>query len=352
MYFAILGKNPEISKAELQLLQPTNITYPKKGVISFETEYPELLATLWGTIKSGKVVREKDLPTILQDVSIIGIKEIANGKHLKTTMGIRRFKTVDFFHTDKEIKEKGRELINLWRGDYGIVDHYQNIGLYETIDFEKPGRSMHMGMMPAKLTHIMINIWLSNIKYSTVNIQNLKVYDPFVGSGTTCFLANALGYDSIGSDKEMKYVTQNSSRRATTSYAHPDHTMQLFPHDITQALPQTILQEKQPLLIISEGRLWPIVNERTSPQEITRYQREVEAIYSAFLERLQQIHKAKIPVVAVITIPHYQTSNPLESYLAHIAQSRWLMLNSVSEVYKREGQKVGRKILIIQAKEK
>jgi hypothetical protein len=105
-------------------------------------------------------------------------------------MGIRRFKTVDFFHTDKEIKEKGKELINLGDGDYGIVEQYQDIGLYETIDFEKPGRSMHMGMMPAKLTHMMINIGLNELakkqESSIFNTQSsISIYDPFVGSGTT-----------------------------------------------------------------------------------------------------------------------------------------------------------------------
>jgi hypothetical protein len=127
-------------------------------MITFETEYPERFSTLGGIIKAGRVVQEKDLPTELQDCKIIGIKEEANGKHLKKTIGIRRFKIVDLFHTDKEIKEKGKELINLGNGLYGIVEQYQNIKLYEVIDFDKPSRSMQMGMMPAKLTHIMINI--------------------------------------------------------------------------------------------------------------------------------------------------------------------------------------------------
>jgi len=65
---------------------------------------------------------------------------------------------VDIFHTDREIKNKGKEIINLENGLYGIVEQYQNIELYEAIDFGKPGRSMNMGMMPAKLAHIMINI--------------------------------------------------------------------------------------------------------------------------------------------------------------------------------------------------
>ena len=101
---------------------------------------------------------KKELQTLLAEVKIIGIQSETNGKHLKRTAGIRRYKLVDIFHTDKEIKTKGKEIINLENGLYGIVEQYQNIELYEEVDFEKPGRSMQMGMMPAKLTQIMINI--------------------------------------------------------------------------------------------------------------------------------------------------------------------------------------------------
>ncbi|HCB51975.1 TPA: hypothetical protein DEP21_05455 [Patescibacteria group bacterium] len=43
---------------------------------------------------------------------------------------------------------------------------------------------MQMGMMPAKLAHILINLGLPT--------TNTTIYDPFCGSGTTCFLANNL----------------------------------------------------------------------------------------------------------------------------------------------------------------
>ena len=76
-------------------------------------------------------------------------------------------------HTDKEIKTKGKEIINLTNGMFGIVDHYQDIPLYETIDFDKPARSMQMGMMPAKLAHILINLGI--LHYGDTPI----IYDPF-----------------------------------------------------------------------------------------------------------------------------------------------------------------------------
>ena len=41
-----------------------------------------------------------------------------------------------------------------------MVTGYQNINLYEEIDFEKPVNSMQIGMMPSKLAHTMINIGL------------------------------------------------------------------------------------------------------------------------------------------------------------------------------------------------
>lgn len=357
MYFAILGKNPEISKAELELIQPTNISSPKKGIVTFDTKKPELISTLGGIIKAGSVVKERDLPEVLKDVKIIWIKEIANGKHLKQTIGIKRFKTVDFFHTDKEIKEKGRELINLGNGDYGVVEQYQNIPLYETIDFEKPARSMQMGMMPAKLTHIMINLWLHSSWLVTRN-SSLTIYDPFVGSWTTGFLANNLGYDFIGSDINISYVKQNAKRRGKTPFNNPNNSFHIFQHDITKPIVLSSFISKEEvssiadggfknLLIISEGRLWPIVTVKTSPTEIQKNQKDVLNIYTAFLKRIKELATRNSSLVTVITIPHYQTNNFLEEELSVYAKKLSLSISSIPEIYQRPNQNIGRKILII-----
>jgi len=248
MYFAILWKNQEISLSELTYIQPISLTYPKKWIVIFETNYPERLAQLWWIIKAGQVVKEKDLPILLQDTKIIGIQNEANGKHLKRTAWIRRFKVVDIFHTDREIKNKGKEIINLENGFYGIVEQYQNIELYEAIDFGKPGRSMQMGMMPAKLTHIMINIWIQSMKVHNVWLST--IYDPFVGSWTTWCLANYLWYDFLGSDIQTSYAEQNMIWRKTTKFYHPDKYIEIFQHDITQQINNPLIKEN--LLIITE----------------------------------------------------------------------------------------------------
>lgn len=336
MYFAVIGKNPEISKAELQLLHPQNISYPKKWIVMFETETPEFISQLWWIIKAGTVVKEKDLQTLLQDTKIIWIKEEANGKHLKRTMGIRRFKIVDIFHTDKEIKNKGKEIINLENGLYGIVEQYQNIELYETVDFSKPGRSMQMGMMPAKLTHMIINIWLQQHWPST------SIYDPFVGSWTTWFLANYLGYDFIGSDRDIQYIEKNLPWRKTTKFYNTTKQFEIFQQDITQPIPNWSI--KKDTLIITEWRLWPIVTKTTPQQMIQKYQEQVGQLYKSFLEKIKELWVT----MSVFTIPYYlEHNNFLQQKITEFGSKIGLNITEISELYMREWQQVARKILII-----
>ena len=343
MYFAVLGKNPNISMRELELVQAKEISYPKKGIVIFDTKYPELMPQLWGVIKIGTVVKEKDLQEILKDVKIIWIQNEANGKHLKRTVGIRRYKLVDIFHTDKEIRAKGKEIINLENGLYGIVEQYQNIELYEAIDFGKPWRSMDMGMMPAKLAHMMINIWLTSfIHNSESNMENICIYDPFVGSWTTWLLANYLGYDFIGSDIKTAYVEQNAIWRKNSKFYTPNKQFAIFTHDIIQKIMTPIIKEGT--VIITEWRLWPIVTKKTSEQDIQKYQEQVLQLYKSFFDRIQEIWSG----VAVFTIPYYAgQNNYLKQQVSEYGTKIWLHVKAIPEIYGREWQQVGREILMV-----
>ena len=78
---------------------------------------------------------------------------------------------------------------------------YQHIRLYEVVDFEKPGRSMQMGMMPAKLTHTLMNIGLSLSKSQ----EKPLIYDPFAGSGTILLAAKELNRNYIGFELNNNY---------------------------------------------------------------------------------------------------------------------------------------------------
>ncbi|MDR2416111.1 MAG: hypothetical protein LBD75_05965 [Candidatus Peribacteria bacterium] len=99
------------------------------------------------------------------------------GIAMKRKYQLKRFKKVDLLHTDREVKEKGIELITLpkLKDFVGVVQGYQNIHLYEIVDFEKPARSMQTGMMPAKLTHTLINIGVSLLDKE----KKMLIFDPF-----------------------------------------------------------------------------------------------------------------------------------------------------------------------------
>lgn len=341
MYFAVLWKNPGISEAEIQLVKPEKISYPKKGIMVFDTKFPELLPKLGGIIKSGEVVKEKELKWILENAKIVGIQNEANGKHLKRTIGIKRYKLVDIIHTDKEIKSKGKEIINLENGIYGLVERYQDIELYEAIDFGKPWRSMDMGMMPAKLAHIMVDIWLQQSTDKT----NCIIYDPFVGSWTTGFQANAMRLNFIGSDIKTKYIIQNLAWRKTTKFYRDDREFLVFDHDITQKMERREIKEKaNDMIIVTEGRLGPIVSKTTPQQDIKKFQNQVEKVYTEFLEMIKNLWCP----TAVFTIPRYSgQENTLEKKISDYGTKIWLHIDGIPEVYGRSWQHVGRKIMII-----
>ncbi|MBP7848304.1 hypothetical protein KA013_03760 [Patescibacteria group bacterium] len=63
------------------------------------------------------------------------------------------------------------------------------------LDFEKPVRGMQIGMMPAKLTQMLVNIGVAQTGKNPGD--EITVYDPFVGFGTTVWIANSLGYHTI-----------------------------------------------------------------------------------------------------------------------------------------------------------
>lgn len=348
MYFAILWKHPQISLAELDIISPQFFPSTKKGIVLFETDYPEKLSTLGWCIKSGVVVAEKELQTILQDTKIIGIQEESIGKHFKKTIGIKRFKKVKINHTDREIKEKGKEIINLDNGKYGVVEQYQNIPLYETIDFDKPGRSMNMGMMPAKLTHILINLGIKNIiTNKNETIQNTIIYDPFCWSWTTNFLANYMWYNTVGSDIKINYAQKNLSRWQTTQY-YKEKAIDFFQQDITKQINSSKLHTNN--IIVTEWRLGPIITQKSSLSEIKNAQQQITELYSNFFTN---IIKSDSFWSIICTIPWYiGQDNTHEQYFQKLIKNLGYDRKTISEIYHRENQQIGRKICIIKKGEK
>ena len=344
MYFAILGKNRELSLTELEFAQVSNLhSAQNQKIVLFDSADEKKLSQLAGIIKRWKIVNT-DLDQVFSsfpDKRILWVADKNQGINLKKQYKLKRFKQTDLLHTDKEVKEKGIELIRITH-QRGLVLGYQNIKLYEVADFEKPARSMQMGMMPAKLTHTMLNIARAQSQQSSP-----LIYDPFVWSGTTGFLANDAGLNFIGSDLKLSFAEQNQKwRLSRKENQNKNLTFDLFLHDATKPFDNPDLFNGKTPLIVTEGRLWPVIKLSTTPDQIKEYQRRVKNVY---VQRIEQMGKAfsELPSM-VFTIPIYLWyENFIEQAVMETAYQAGFRFSSMDELYKRDQHKIARKIIIL-----
>lgn len=347
MYFAILWKNSGISLEELQLVKPLIEKTINNQIVVFETLHPEKLNQLWWIIKRWEVISKDDLRTKLLETKLIWVSNNNFGLQLKRNYDIRRYKTVDLFHTDLEIKRKWLEIVDMQNLTW-IVKWYQNINLYEVVDFDKPARSMQMWMMPAKLTHIMINI---GINYTAVENQwNINIYDPFAGSYTTWFISNSMWYNFVGSDIESRFAIQNIDRRKNNKFYNSEYKLDFFQHDINSDLNTASFWDTIPNLIVTEWRLGPIVKKYTSPEDVKKAQKDTSKLYETFIKQINNFYttnKQTKPTM-VFTIPVYPNDNIIEEEIESLCQKLdFWKFDSVEEIYKRPDQNIGRKIIIL-----
>lgn len=339
-YFAITWKNKNISLAELEFAKPYDVFEINDILIWFECDNSELLKNLWWIIKRWEILEKDELEQEFVGKKLLGTKDKDFGIKLKREYWIKRFKEVETLKTDKEVKNKWIEIIRL-EDKYWVVRWYQNISLYEKLDFEKPGRSMQMWMMPAKFTHILTNIGLSKCPIK----DNLAIYDPFAWSGTTGFIANYLWYNFLWSDIKINHLEKNRERWINQP-ENNNKSFEIFQHDISKDIPEDKLNWN--LLIVSEWWLWPIVKENTSPQEIAKYQNEVRNLYKKFITTISKTKKHH-HTKAVFTVPYYiNQNNFLEQEIKSRSRTFDRKFSSINEIYARERQKVGRKVIILE----
>ncbi len=366
MYFWIVWDNKDLIEHALTFLHAQNISFLKKHIITFETELPERLQQCASLIKRGKIYSWEELELMIES-EIIGVSDKILGTKLKKKYSlIKRFKLIDLVHSDLEIKEKWSEIIEIEEDHFGIVQWYQSIQLYEAIDFWKPISGMWIGMMPSKLALTLINIAIghyeiqSNLKDVIINFDNKKslilsdqitIRDPFCWFGTTNFLANALGYDSIWSDINITQAKINKKRREQEIF-YLNKKITLLKHDVFKEFKTPIFHYAN--IIVSEWWLWPTVNHRTGINEIEQYSKEVSKIYKSYFANLTKFFQSnketstlKQKKICVITIPIWlkydlSISQQIATYCMSLGRSTTI----IEKPYKREKQLVGREVLI------
>jgi len=113
-YFAVVWKNKKISLEELKYAKIYDEFNINDILIWFECDDTELLNQLWWIIKWWEILEEEELVDEFQDKKILGTKNKNFWLKLKRDFNAKRFKEVDILKTDKEVKNKGIEIIELW----------------------------------------------------------------------------------------------------------------------------------------------------------------------------------------------------------------------------------------------
>lgn len=360
MFFCIIGDNhQEIIHAALEYLHPERLTQVKHNIVVFETKYPERLPYCGAIIKRWTITKTQELLTQTQDYSLLGVATKELWSLLKKQLPhIKRYKIIDLIHSDLEVKKEGKEIINIDGQRRWIVQGYQNIDLYETIDFGKPVWGMTVGMMPSKLAHQLINIAIwHHEKHSPLTINNspLTIWDPFCGFGTTNFLVNHLGYNTIASDLNATSIKQNWKWRLSKSPTHQITKSLILKQDVTQAFAPVFHHAD---IIVSEGRLGHIITNATRPKEAENSSIAVEKLYKSFLSNLTRFFKNEMSPsgtggrgdkTLVMTIPVWIKHNHNFSVSDSIAQHARELGRDITllpEPYSRKWQLVGRQVMI------
>jgi tRNA G10 N-methylase Trm11 len=112
----------------------------------------------------------------------------------------------------------------------------QDAEAWSTRDFGRPRRNAKQGMLPPKLSRMMMN-------YADVDFSRATVFDPFCGSGTILMEAALLGASSlIGSDINADAITDTEENLAWLETQH----VSVPPMQLITASAQTVAQHITP----------------------------------------------------------------------------------------------------------
>ncbi|MCF7846057.1 MAG: methyltransferase domain-containing protein [Candidatus Peribacteraceae bacterium] len=359
----VLGRNPAISIAEIRARFPNSKICARDNAFAVFEDLSELdLKKIGGVVKAGEVLEHTlDFPiakvsawlsselsaksgkqtfaislfpenTKTLQTLLVGAKKFLRGQKLSVRFANKDFQNLSSAQSEFEIlKKNGTEILiansgkNWWLAKLSAVQPFAN---YKFRDYEKKFRDARVGMLPPKLAQMLVNL-------ATRDSKNLKVYDPFCGSGGVLAEAALLGHEIIGSDVDPRMLDFSKK-----NLAEFDFSADLFLHDARQK------SSKKFDVIATEGYLGP--PRRTLPDARMRDKifSELEKLYTQFFGWLN-CRRAVIcfPVYLENGVPKFFASQII---LPKISELGWKMQNAEKLIYSRKNQIVGREVVVLE----
>lgn len=388
MFIAILGRQPEISIAELEAVYGTqNVQKISNQATTVNCDNLSI-DNLGGTIKCGQVItkiksQKSDRNTLLQASKIIVEKYTKKLSHSqkKITLGISFYgnktdprniqkigiilknnlkksgvslrlipnKTTSLStatsHNNKLGRSEAKIEIIIAKNAYGdliIAESRgaQNINSYTQRDRGRPKRDAFVGMLPPKLAQIMIN--LSGAK------PNDYLWDPFCGTGTVLQEAALIGVNAYGSDlsdKMISYTTENINWVEKTFSTKT--FWQAHQADAT-SVKLTNEQKERISRIVCETYLGQPFSAPPSPEKLHEVVGNCNHIISDFLQNIRS--QIRPGTTLCIAVPAWQNHEGRFTHLPLIKNLKKLGYQQIIDknlLYYREDQVVAREILVL-----
>lgn len=357
MYLAVLGREPELSNAELESLFG-KITYLTNNLSLFDSKTTPDINRLGGSLKLAEKLSEKPLEFLskIEDGKItIGISDYSKGASKKSaTLEAMKLKkiltrhgrsvrvvlgddavlsTATSLHNGLSGKNpKKIELIKIDNDYYRIIG-VQDIDAYSRRDQGRPARDAKVGMLPPKLAQILINLCGPLKEGSTI-------LDPFCGTGVLLQEALLMGYFAYGTDISDRMIE------------YTDKNLKYFKFNNYKIEVGNVIDHKWSKIdaVACEGYLGKPMSKIPSDIELKEQKQECSSIILGFLKNLAPQIVKNTPIV--IAAPAWLRENGEYSRLEILDQIENMGYNVENKsreglFYHREGQIVARDIIIL-----
>ncbi len=361
-YAFVLGKNPQLSAAEISAVWPQGriiISRPKFLILELdELDCSAAIRRLGGTIKIAKVFSEET--TFREIVSRLkaapGSGKLKFGlsyyhcPETKLGMEVKRALKQAGLSSRLVVSKKGKALSSAavaksrcrdflvlaerWLAETCAVQEFQE---YSRRDFGRPESDSRSGMVPPKLARMMINF--------SQTPKDRVILDPFCGCGTILAEAAVLGYQKLfGSDSSriaLKKAEKNLDwlRR---EFSRESPLAEFFLADVRDLSSKISRVEA----IVSEPYLGPPLSGKESLEKIKEISRGLESLYLAAFREFKKILSKNSPVVLAFPQWHFRGKVFEPRIDSELEKLGFCRRDDDNLIYCRSGQKVWRKIVI------
>jgi tRNA G10 N-methylase Trm11 len=241
----------------------------------------------------------------------------------------------------------------------------QDIDAYAARDQARPYRDAKVGMLPPKLAQIIINLAVGHEKYEvrrTKNEENLLprtsylVLDPFCGTGVVLQEAMLMNYDIYGTDLEprmVQYTIDNLSWLDTKYPEHGDYRRVEIGDAASHVWQLSKIDDRKSKIVVAgETYLGQPLTSLPNGEHLSKIIYDVNLLHHKFLENIgKQLPSGTRLCLAIPTWrgKHEFLHLPMLDYIEDLGytRSKFEHVSNQDLIYHREGQVVGRELLVL-----